>query len=99
VKLLFEWDAIKAEANFKKHKVSFEEAKTVFNDPFLITYPDEEHSQAEDRFISIGVSATNKIVLVVHLEREVTEELTIIRIISCRKARVSERRVYEEGEK
>ena len=99
MKLLFEWDAKKAETNFKKHKVRFEEAKTVFNDPFLITYRDEEHSQTEERFISIGMSATNDILLVVHLEQEMTDEIIIIRIISCRKAKASERRIYEKGEK
>jgi hypothetical protein len=98
MELVFEWDAKKAKANLKKHKVSFEEAKTIFNDPLLITFPDEEHSEAEDRFISIGMSVTNRILLAVHLEREATEDLLIIRIISCRKATVSERRVYEEGE-
>ena len=99
MKLLFEWDAKKAETNFKKHKVRFEEAKTVFNDPFLITYRDEEHSQSEERFISIGMSATNRILLVVHLEQELTDDLIIVRIISCRKAKASERRIYEKLEK
>ena len=99
MKLLFEWDAKKAENNFKKHKVRFEEAKTVFNDPILITYRDDEHSQTEERFISLGMSVTNKILLVVHLEQEMTDEIIIIRIISCRKAKASERRIYEKGEK
>ena len=99
MKLLFEWDAKKAENNFKKHKVRFEEAKTVFNDPFLISYRDEEHSQTEERYISVGTSATNKILLVVHLEQEMTGEIIIIRIISCRKAKASERKIHEKGEK
>lgn len=68
------------------------------NDPLLITFPDEEHSTSEERYISIGTSATNKILLVIHTEREATEETMIIRIISCRKATASERRTYEEGE-
>ena len=98
MELVFEWDAKKAKANLKKHKVSFEEAKTIFNDPLLITFPDEEHSEAEERFISIGMSASDRVLLAVHTEREETEDLLIIRIISCRKATPSERRVYEEGE-
>ena len=98
MELLFDWDADKAEANLKKHEVSFQEAKTVFNDPLLITFPDEEHLETEERLISIGMSATNRVLLVVHTEREVAEELIVIRIISCRKATASERRVYEEGE-
>jgi len=99
MKLLFEWDAKKAHSNFKKHKVRFEEAKTVFNDPFLITYRDDEHSQTEERFISIGLSATQRILLVVHLEQELTGELLIVRIISCRKAKASERKIYEKVQK
>ena len=99
MKLLFEWDAKKAENNFKKHKVRFEEAKTVFNDPFLITYRDDEHSLTEERFISLGMSVTNKILLVVHLEQEMTDEIIIIRIISCSKAKALERGIYEKGEK
>ena len=98
MELVFEWDAKKAKANLKKHKVSFEEAKTIFNDPLLITFPDEEHSEDEERFISIGMAASDRVLLAVHTEREETEDLLIIRIISCRKATASERRVYEEGE-
>ena len=98
MELVFEWDTKKAKANLRKHRVSFEEAKTIFNDPRLITFSDEEHSEAEERFISIGMSATNRVLLAVHTEREETEDLLIIRIISCRKATASERRVYEEGE-
>jgi len=97
--LLFEWDANKGKANLNKHKVSFEEAKTVLNDPLLITFQDEEHSQAEDRLISIGMSAMNRLLLVVHTEHEATRKTIVIRLISCRKATASERRVYEEGEK
>ena len=54
MEIIFEWDARKAKANIQKHKVSFEEAKTIFNDPHLVTYSDEFHSDREDRFISIG---------------------------------------------
>ena len=93
--LLFEWDANKA--NLNKHKVSFEEAKTVLNDPLLITFPDEEHSKVEDRFISIGMSAMRRLLLVVHTEHEATKKSIVIRLISCRKTMASERRVYEEG--
>ena len=98
MELSFEWDAGKSRANLKKHKVNFEEAKTIFNDPLLITFPDERHSEIEGRFISIGMSATNRVLLAVHTEHEVTEEFIIIRLISCRKATASERRVYEESE-
>lgn len=98
MELLFEWNENKAIQNHKKHKVSFEEAKTIFNDPHLITFSDEEHSWSEERSISIGTSAARKVLLVVHTERETTEETLIIRIISCRKATASERRTYEKAD-
>ena len=52
--LVFEWDAGKEKTNLAKHGVEFDEAKTVFGDPLLLTYPDDQYSDAEDRFISIG---------------------------------------------
>lgn len=96
--LLFEWDANKARENLRKHKISFEEAKTIFNDPLLLTFPDEEHSQNEERLISIGLSAKSNLLLVVHLEREETSERLLIRLISCRKATRLEQKAYEENE-
>jgi uncharacterized DUF497 family protein len=56
----FEWDEVKAEENFKKHKVSFEEAKTIFNDPFSITIPDPQHSEGKYRYIDIGFSSNKR---------------------------------------
>jgi hypothetical protein len=96
--LIFEWDALKASTNLRKHRVSFEEAKTLFNDPLMITFSDEYHSEKEVRYISIGVSSRGRILLVIHSERRDSEGALVIRIISCRKATPSERRFYEEGE-
>ncbi|MDW8215689.1 MAG: BrnT family toxin [Roseiflexaceae bacterium] len=87
----FEWDDTKAVQNIKKHGVSFEEASTVFEDPLFITFLDEEHSFDEDRYITIGVSIKNNLLLVAHTDRGDT-----IRIISARKATKNERRFYEE---
>ncbi|MEO7673257.1 MAG: BrnT family toxin [Pyrinomonadaceae bacterium] len=56
MKLKFEWDRNKGRSNFRKHNVTFDEARTIFSDEFVITFPDDFHSQIEDRFISIGVS-------------------------------------------
>ncbi|HEY89567.1 MAG TPA: BrnT family toxin [Thermoflexia bacterium] len=89
--LTFEWDEEKAQANLRKHKISFEEAKTVFSDPFLMTFPDPEHSHREQRYLNIGYSLKRRILIMVHTEREVN-----VRIISCRKATRSERRNYEK---
>lgn len=89
--LTFEWYEEKAGQNLKKHNISFEEAKTVFNDPFSITIPDPVHSNDEQRYIDIGCSSKGRILVVVYTERG-----SNIRIISCRKAVKKERRVYEK---
>lgn len=92
MKLIFEWDEAKALENLRKHKVLFKEGKAIFNDPFLLTYPDIDSSEAENRHINIGLSARNRILVLIHTERR-----DKIRIISCRKATAFERRHYEEG--
>jgi len=98
MEIIFEWDTKKAQINLQKHKVGFEEAQTIFADPFLVTFPDEFHSKIEERFISIGMSTRERVLLAVHTEREETSEHIMIRIISCRKATSSERKIYEEKE-
>jgi uncharacterized DUF497 family protein len=93
MELTFEWDEEKAKENLRRHEASFEEAKTVFSDPFLWTFPDLEHSGIEQRYINIGYSSRGRVLVVIHTERGAN-----IRIISCRKATASERRAYEEGD-
>lgn len=93
MELHFEWDETKAQENLRKHKVSFEEGKTVFGDPFLWTFPDPDHSDDEERYLSIGYSAKGRVLVVSHTERGGN-----IRIISCRKATATERRAYEESD-
>ena len=92
--LRFEWDEAKALLNRTKHTVSFDEAKTVFNDPLLLSFRDDTHSDDEDRMVSIGVSVNSRLLLVVHTEQVEEPNFLLIRIISCRKATVSERRSY-----
>lgn len=94
---IFKWDNRKAAINLAKHKVSFEESETIFDDPFLITYADELHSEMEERWISIGMSSKERILLVVHVEKIATNDFVLVRIISSRKATTSERRLYEEN--
>lgn len=94
MKLKFEWDEAKAKVNHKKHKVSFDEAVTVFLDPFALTIPDPDHSESESRYIEIGSSDKYRVLVVVYTERAST-----IRIISCRKANHFEIISYEEGSK
>jgi uncharacterized DUF497 family protein len=92
VKLNFEWDEKKAKDNLKNHKVSFDEATTVFSDPSSITILDPYHSEDEQRYVDIGSSDKGRVLVVVYTERGAN-----IRIISCRKATRTERRHYEEG--
>jgi uncharacterized DUF497 family protein len=87
----FEWDPRKDLSNRRKHVVGFREATTVFGDPFAITFPDAEHSADEQRFLTIGVSATGQLLVVTHTERNET-----IRIISARPGTPRERKFYEE---
>ena len=68
MKLIFEWDERKGRDNRTVHKVGFEEAKAVFNDPLLISFPDEVHSVDEERLLSIGTSDRGRVLLVVHTE-------------------------------
>jgi uncharacterized DUF497 family protein len=89
----FEWDQVKANRNRKKHGVSFDEAATVFADPFSITIPDPDHSVDEQRFVDIGTSDRGGVPVVMYTERGAS-----IRIISCRRATRSERKLYEEGD-
>jgi uncharacterized DUF497 family protein len=86
----FEWEEAKAAANLRKHKVSFEEASTVFEDNLSLTGRDPDHSLGERRFVTFGVSAKNRVLVVSHTERN-----DKIRIISARPATRTERKIYE----
>ncbi len=88
---LFEWSPKKAEANLKKHGVSFEEATTVFSDLLSLTIPDPTHSTAENRFVISGYSDKQRQIVVFHTDRD-----DKIRIISARTATPSEKRKYEQ---
>ncbi len=90
--LSFEWHQKKSEENKEKHHVSFDEAKTVFNDPFSVTIYDPDHSIEEDRFLDIGFSCNGRLLVVSYTERERT-----IRIISSRVANKKESSAYEEN--
>jgi uncharacterized protein len=90
--VIYEWDAHKAAANLKKHRVSFESASTVFLDPLAITFPDPDHSLEENREITIGCTMKGQLVFVSHCELKER-----MRIISARLATRREREQYEEG--
>ena len=90
----FEWDPKKAAKNSRRHRVSFNEAATVFGDSLGTTMPDPDHSLVEDRYITIGMSSRGRLVMVAHTERGER-----IRIISARELTRAERKAYEEETK
>ena len=92
----FDWDPAKARQNLKKHGVSFERAASIFLDPFAISIFDERHSENEDRWVSIGAGANEVLIVVIHTFRNVDSDVSLIRIISARKATKEEAHQYHE---
>ena len=92
MRMRFDWDSQKAAANEQKHKVSFQEAATVFGDPLAITFADPDHSVGEHRYITFGLSRHRRLLVVSH-----TDHGDLVRIISARLMTRKERRIYEEG--
>lgn len=88
----FDWDENKASGNLSKHEISFEEAKTVFSDVLYVDFYDPDHSDAEERYLIIGESNRERLLIVSYTERGDS-----IRLISAREVTRSEREVYEEG--
>lgn len=88
----FEWDAAKADANLGKHRVSFDEAGSVFLDPLAISGPDPDHSVGESRYITFGMSSLGRLLAVSHSYRP-----GVIRIIGARRVTRAERKLYEEN--
>ena len=87
----FEWNALKAARNLRKHGVSFDEASSVFFDPLSATGDDPEHSLEERRFVTFGMSSSGRLLVVTHME-----QYDAIRIITARLATRTERKLYEE---
>ena len=90
----YEWDIDKAAKNLKRHRISFDEAATVFDDPLFLVISDPEHSAHERRYVMMGESNQNRLLVVVY-----TEQPDAIRLISARKATRRERREYEKAAK
>jgi len=88
----FDWDETKAKTNLSKHGVSFDEAMTIFDDPFYVDFYDPDHSDDEERYIMIGQSKNNRLLVLSYTERE-----NRARLISAREATRSEKNAYEEG--
>jgi uncharacterized DUF497 family protein len=90
----FEWDPKKAKINIRKHNITFERAGTIFRDPQAISIVDQEHSENEDRWITIGFDSSGVLLVVIHTFNYVSQEVCKIRIISARKATKSEMKFY-----
>jgi uncharacterized protein len=88
----FEWNARKAAANLRKHGISFDEAASVFFDPFSATGDDPDHSLDERRFVTFGMSSAGNLLVVAHVQDD-----DVIRIVTARHVTRAERRLYEEG--
>ena len=92
----FEWDPIKAKENLRKHRISFDRATEVILDPLTVSISDEEHSEDEERWVSIGKDRRGSVLILIHTFLEVSAEECRIRIISARKANKRETKQYEE---
>jgi uncharacterized DUF497 family protein len=87
-----EWDEEKAAANLARHRVSFDEARTIFDDPLFVDFYDPDHSVDEHRYVVIGESQTGRLLIISYTERD-----EAIRVISAREVTPAEREAYEEG--
>ena len=92
----FEWDSAKAASNRAKHGVTFEEAMGVFADPLASSIIDPASPPGEERWVTIGLNQALKLLVVVHTQIDVFDDMVIVRIISARKATKSERKQYEQ---
>jgi Uncharacterized protein conserved in bacteria len=92
----FDWNIAKEKQNIRKHQLTFRLASTIFRDSYQLTIYDEEHSQDEDRWITIGLDETGIVRLVVHTFEQTDSSSCIIRIISARKATFTETQYYQE---
>lgn len=90
--MTFEWDSAKAARNLLKHGIAFDEAQTVFDDPFYVDFYDPDHSEHEERYLIIGTSSQGRLLIVSYTERG-----NAIRLISARELTRSEREAYENG--
>ncbi|NET78743.1 BrnT family toxin [Okeania sp. SIO1F9] len=92
----FDWNPAKEKQYIRKHKLNFRLASTIFRNPYQLTIYDEEHSQDEDRWITIGLDETGILRVVIHTFKEINKSSYLIRIISARKATLTETQVYQQ---
>ena len=94
MKRRFDWDPKKDKRNQKKHPIPFLEAVSIFSDPYILSKLDEEDSITEDRWISLGISELERLLIVVHTERDADSDTEVIRLISARRAEGFESKDY-----
>jgi uncharacterized DUF497 family protein len=94
----FAWDAAKARANWRKHRVSFELAIAVFRDPLALSLYDEEHGEGEERWLTLGQVENGTLLVVSHTFEELDKWEARVRIISARRASSNERAQYQSGQ-
>jgi uncharacterized DUF497 family protein len=90
----FSWDPAKAKQNLLKHGVAFERAATVFHDPDALSEFDEPHSQQEDRWVTLELDSTDKLLVICHTYQDISESSAKIRVTSARKATKTEAKQY-----
>jgi len=93
----FEWDPNKAVANRRKHGIGFEQAATVFRDALAVSIYDEDHSESEDRWVTLGQADNGRLLVVIHTHQTISPTEAVIRIISARPAMPHEQRNYEQS--
>ena len=93
----FDWDPAKEKQNIRKHQITFRRAASIFRDPNQLSAFDDEHSEDEDRWITMGIDSGGVLRVVVHTFEQADEDLYEIRIISARKATLTESNQYNEG--
>ncbi|MBU2543834.1 BrnT family toxin [Patescibacteria group bacterium] len=90
----FEWNYVKAKSNLQKHNINFERAAEIFLDPFMLSEFDDEHSEKEERWITIGKDRNNITIVVIHTFKEIDSDNSTVRIISARRATKKENKQY-----
>lgn len=93
----FDWDPVKATSNLSKHRVTFDEAMTVFADKLALSKLDDDTTPIEERWATIGMSASGRLLVVVHTHVDATPDLAYVRIISARTPTKRERQHYEQA--
>lgn len=91
----FEWDPVKSKSNLQKHGITFEEAATVMHDPRAMNMYDPDHSESEDRWITLGISGSGRLLVVCHTFKESPDATVTVRIYSARRPTTKEIKNYK----